>query len=275
MDTNNPQVGEQSNNTEPNNLTTQNKPQTNVLAILVVVAVLAVVGYMVYGKSDEAIVPSNNEPNPVATEVEQEKVLQTVDICGRTIALPSFIELSALQDSGREEPYPNWWTCQYKTPDNRFSITVLDKEDGELSETYADNFEAFSSFTGNANSSSIPEVGKIAITDTISTGIREVNLVEVLNKNSVGYTGQIFQDFSGLGVYQTATMIDNRYMVYITYVIMGIEEGEGWRQYFDERWTFEQKNELVLFREYLQKVMLDETTMEQIKEINQASRNIL
>ena len=272
MDSNNTPLGEQPSTTESNNPTPQSTTPTNILVILVAIAVLVVTGYFIFSKSNQKKGSTDSQSN---TQIAlQEKERQTIEICSRTIALPSFIQTSDLQDTGRAEPYPNWWTCQYKTNDNLFSITILDKADTQLSETYQDNFEVLSSLAASSDSNINTEVEKIGITDTISTGIREINLVEKLTENSVGYTGQIFQDFSGSGVYQTATMVDNRYIVFVTYVIMGIEPGDGWRQYFDERWTFEQRNETALFREYFRQVMQEQATIERIAEINQATRKI-
>ncbi len=254
---------------------TVDKPQNYVLALLVLVAVLAVGGYLIYGKSTPPEAPVNNEV-PVLNKEESDQVdkLATTEICGQNVVLPSFVEASDLQQTNREEPYPRWWTCQSKTTDFNFSITVLDKEDALLSETLADNFIAFDNFMKGSESEITPEVNEIAITDTISTGIREVSLVGVLGENSLGYTGQIFQDISGAGIYQTATMVDERYIVYATYTIMDIQEGSDWRNYFDERWSFEKKNETELFQEYLKQELQKPATLEKIREINQVTKNI-
>ena len=80
-------------------------------------------------------------------------------------------------------------------------------------------------------------------------------------------TAEVFQDIPGSGIYQTATEVNNRYLVYITNVLFPVDD-KAWSDYFTQRWSAEKANNTQIFNEYMNLILKQKSTIDKIQELN-------
>ncbi|MFA6006490.1 MAG: hypothetical protein WC764_02040 [Candidatus Paceibacterota bacterium] len=139
-----------------------------------------------------------------------------VTLCGIAITLPEFSIGSLGKDLDG---------CLYR--DDKLSIQVIDK--GTSTQ------DAFTAFDRYLNTQLAKEIISIARTDSESDNFILRTFYNQLEKNSVAYTAELGQDKLGAGVYQTATYLDGRYIVYLTYHLFDqYDNGQPFRTYTKE-----------------------------------------
>jgi len=165
-------------------------------------------------------IPVNNYSTEVAAVAAPEPVdysevrvddSKQASVCGITLKLPSIAGNSIVKNNDENMLEPG--LCSYvSAPDRRFRILVIDTV--ATTDKNSDIQKAFDRYLSSQNAQ---EIKNIAITDLFSTGISDRILYERISPNQLGYTAQIFQDIPGRGVYQTATYLDSKYLVYLTH----------------------------------------------------------
>lgn len=157
--------------------------------------------------------------------------------------------------------------CGYKS--DAFSVIVLDKNKVATTSPDTSQLRAFAAFDRYLSSQNPKEIIDIASTDTDFTTIFLRYYYSRIGKNTITYTGQIGQDSPGQGVYQTATYLDNRYIIYLTYHLFN-NQGDPWNLYFNKNLKQSESgdNSAMLFKTYMDLMTIRPEVRSLIEEIN-------
>jgi len=261
------------------------KGSANTIVVVVIVTLIGAIGYFAFIKKSGPVAqlpsstqtPSTTNPNPPQAKVSTptpttQTNVKEISICDINVGIPSFVKTQLTKDEDFT-PSGTGGTkligCKYQT--TGFSILVLDRNTISANEEFWQaKFKAFDRYQQSQN---VDEIKNFSTTDIISTSIKNQQLYKNLNNNTVSYTAEIYQDIPGFGVYQKATEINNRYLVYITYNLFNIAD-KAWSNYFAAHWSSQNNNETQIFNEYMAIKLKDNVIINKINELNNITLNI-
>ncbi len=149
--------------------------------------------------------------------------------CGATLAVPTFVPLRIVQDVHNSPFGPSGDLPGCKFSAGRYSIVLLDKQSLPNDSQWQSPFLAFNRYQ---QSKKIEELISVARPDVIGTGPLALSYKVDLNTNAVGYTAGIYKKLPPAGVYQTATEIQDRYLVFQTYYFFA-DDDPSWVNNFN------------------------------------------
>lgn len=194
-----------------------------------------------------------------------------ISACGVSMVLPE-INIDSIVDND-DENVSEPGVCSFVSdPLRRFRVLVVDTSVA-TSSYWQDKKLAFERYLGTSLAA---EIKNIATTDIFSTKISNRILHDRLAPNSIGYTAEISQDVPGHGVYQTATYIDHRLIVYLTYDLFGNSE-DAWSIYFAKNYVAgaDDGNASELFKKYMKMYAARPDVAMLIDAVNTSAKSIV
>ncbi len=250
-----------------------------IVAVSVTASIAYGVLWFMWHTADVSYVPVVQEiipPPPISAEDEKYFRVEVppshnISLCGINLMVPEFSIDSFNRLTG------DFWNlsgfCGYTS--GPFSIMVLDKDTVATTSPDSAQVQAFTAFDRYVASQNPKEIINIASTDTDFTTMFLRYYYSRIGKNTLTYTGEIGQDYPGMGAYQTATYLDNRYIVYLTYHLFN-NHGDPWDLYFNKNFKPSEMggNNKELFKTYVDRIVARPEVKTLIDEMGASTKTI-